>query len=302
MNNAHVITWALFINSKVAKMKEEKCLKYLMILPLLVVLGGLIIYPLIKLTLLSFYSGSWGEQVFDLQNFRRFMKDAEFWNSVKVTFIFVITSVSIEFVIGLGLALLVSEVENVIARSILLFPMMTAPIAVGLIWRLMYHPMFGIINVFLQSVGLSPQGWLADRQLALPSVIIADIWQWSSFVYLVLLAGLKSIPTSPYEAAIMDGATGWQIFRYITLPLLKPTIYVALLFRSMGAFKVFGKLVTLTSGGPGQATEVLTLHIYKTSFNFLELGYGALLAIVSVVFIVIYNESYTRIFGLRRRG
>ncbi|NPV54231.1 MAG: sugar ABC transporter permease [Firmicutes bacterium] len=271
----------------------EKQLKYIMLIPLTLLLISMILYPLIQLVLVSIDSGN------IVKHLGRLAKDAEFWGSVKTTLIFVVFSVALEFLLGFVMALLVSDLESTSIRAILLLPMLVAPAAAGLIWRIMFQPMFGIINLILQALHLPPQGWLADPKLALPSVILVDVWQWTAFVYLILLAGLKSIPKDPYEAARIDGASSWQMLRHVTLPLLKPTIYVALLFRSMDAFKALDKFITLTDGGPGQATEVLALHIYKVSFRFLEMGYGALLAIVAVIFVIIFNESFTRAFNLR---
>jgi len=276
-------------------------IKYVFALPLLILLGGVVVYPLFKLGMLSFSTGIMGaESLSGIGNYKKALVDPLFWNSMRITLFFVVIAVGIQFSIGLGLALLTQRLKSGALRAVLLFPMMTAPIAVGMVWRLMYQPMFGIINQSLSFLGLSPQGWLADPKLALPSVIIVDIWQWTAFMYLVLLAGLQSIPEDYYEASQLDGATKWQTFRHITFPLLKPAVYIALLFRSMDAFKVFGKLVTLTWGGPGRATEALTLYIYKISFKYLEFGYGAALAIIAVLFIVAYNESYTRLFSLRK--
>ena len=276
--------------------------KWMFVLPLLILLVGAIVYPLGELLMTSFSIGMMGAKLsFGLTNYKKALIDPFFWNSIRITLIFVITVVSIEFGIGLGIALLTQHLDNQVIKAVLLFPMMTAPIAVGMVWRLMYHPMFGVINQMLHFLRIPPQGWLADPKLALTSVIISDIWQWSAFIYLVLLAGLQSISKEYYEAAQLDGATKWQIFKNITFPLLRPTVYVALLFRSMSAFKVFGKLVTLTWGGPGRATEVLAIYIYKTSFQYLEIGYGAALAIIATLIIIAYNESYTRLFSLRKR-
>ena len=277
--------------------------KWIFVLPLFVLLAGTVVYPLVKLGVLSCSIGIIGaESSFGMENYKKALLDPFFWNSMRITILFAVTAVSIQFGIGLGLALLTQRLKSGALRAILLFPMMTAPIAVGMVWRLMYQPMFGIINQVLHFVELAPQGWLADPKLALPSVIISDIWQWTAFIYLVLLAGLQSIPEEYYEAAQLDGATKWQTFRHITFPLLKATVYIALLFRSMSAFKVFGKLVTLTWGGPGRATEVLALYIYKTTFQYLQVGYGAALAIIAVLFIIAYNESYTHLFSLRKGG
>lgn len=277
--------------------------KWIFVLPIFVLLAGVAVYPLVKLGMVSLSIGMIGaESSRGIANYTKALHDPFFWNSMRITTLFVVIAVSIQFGIGLGLALLTQRLKSGVLRAVLLFPMMISPIAVGMVWRIMYHPMFGIINQVLQFFRLDPQGWLADPKLALPSVIISDIWQWTAFIYLVLLAGLQSIPEEYYEAAQLDGATKWQTFRHITFPLLKATVYIALLFRTLSAFKVFGKFVTLTSGGPGRVTEVLALYIYKTSFQYMEIGYGAALAVLAALFIIIFNESYTHLFSLRKGG
>lgn len=275
-------------------MHEERVVKYLMLSPLLVLLTALIIYPLIQLFVMAFDDG----QI--VAHFSRLTQDSNFWNSVKVTLWFVILSVGIELIVGTTLAIMVSDVQSTILRAVLLLPMMVAPAAVGLIWRIIFQPMFGVLNMGLAALALPPLGWLADPDLALLSVVLVDVWQWTPFVYLILLSGLQSMPKDPFEAAVIDGASGWQTIRYITLPLLMPSIYIAVLFRTLDAFKALDKFVTLTSGGPGNATEVLSLYIYKVSFRFLDLSYGALLAIGAAIIVILFTQIYSRIFVARQ--
>lgn len=274
-------------------MQREKKYKYVMISPLVVVIVALIVLPLISLFLTAFDNGP--------LHIIKLSKDRSFLNSLKVTIVFVVVSVVLELLLGLILALSVSEVENSWIRAVLILPMMVAPTAVGLIWRLMFQPMFGVVNLVLSKMGFPLLGWLGDPNMALPSVIIVEVWQWTCFVYLILLAGLKSIPKECYEAALVDGASPWLMFRYVTLPLLKPSIYIAVLFRSIDAFKALDKFVTLTGGGPGEATEVLALHIYKVSFLFWDLEYGAFLAVIALAVVLIYNLAYTSFLGVLGR-
>lgn len=264
-----------------------------MIAPLLLLLLALIVYPLTQLAALGF------DPAHITSSFRRLAADSAFRNSVAVTLIFVAVGVGIQLVLGLIMALTVSSVQSAVIRAVLLLPMMVAPIAVGLIWRIIYQPGFGVLNLTLRRLGLAPQGWLADPDLALASVIVVDIWQWTPFVYLILLAWLQGLPKDPFEAAIIDGANRFQVAWYITIPLLMPAIYIAVLFRTIDAFKVLDKFVTLTAGGPGGATEVLSLYIYKVSFRFLELNYGALLAIIAAIVVIVYVLAYNRFFAAR---
>ncbi len=285
---------------------RKKYLKYVMIIPLLILLGTLTIYPVIYLVKMSFYSYEVTGRGVILRyifggNFKKLAKDLNFWISLKNTLIFVTGSVSLEFFLGLCLALLVRELRKGVSfiRAVLMFPMMIAPVAVGLIWKLMYNTEFGIINTIISKICFQRQAWLAEPNLAMLSVIVTDVWQWTPFIYLVLLAGLHSIPEEPYEAALVDGATYWQTFRYITVPLLKPTIFIALLFRSIGAFRAFDKFILLTGGGPGNVTEIVSLYIYKVSFRYWQLGYGSLLALTVILFIVMYSQSYQRVLMKR---
>jgi multiple sugar transport system permease protein len=272
------------------RLKEEDVAKYVMLAPLLVLLAALIAYPLVQLFVIAYDGGSVSSHL------GRISADGSFWNSARVTLLFVVMSVALELLIGTALAIMVSDIRSTLLKAILLLPMMAAPAAVGLIWRIIFQPMFGVLNTVMGLLGLPPLGWLADPDLALLSVVIVDVWQWTPFVYLILLSGLQSLPKDPFEAAVIDGASRWQVIRHVTLPLLRPAIYLAVLFRTLDAFKALDKFVTLTNGGPGNATEVLSLYIYKVSFRFLDLGYGALLAIAAALIVIVFAQVYGRAF------
>ena len=178
-------------------------------------------------------------------------------------------------------------------RSALLIPMMLPPVVVGIVWRLMLNPDFGAVNGTLKGAGVNTDAltWTASPALALASVIAVDIWQWTPFIFLVLLAGLQAIPQEPYEAAVIDGSSAWQTFRHVTLPLLKPAILIALLLRTMDLLRVFDQIFILTEGGPGFATETVSLYIYRTAFRFSDFGYAAamsfvLLALTNVISVI----------------
>ncbi|MBA7655589.1 Melibiose/raffinose/stachyose import permease protein MelD [subsurface metagenome] len=273
---------------------------FLMTLPLVIILVFFSIYPfvsLIKMSFSSFIIGK-GYEYVGLKNVWRFIEDQRAWESIGRTFLYVFVSVSGEFVVGLGLALLVKGKFKGVIRTMVIIPMLVAPIAVGIIWRLMYDPVFGIINQILAKIGIQGKNWLADPQIALWSVIIVEIWQWTPFIFLILLAGLESLPRECYEGAKIDGASSWQAFVYFTIPLMSPIIIVALFFRTMECFKAFDKIWILTGGGPSDVTEIISIYIYRVSFRHNLLGYGAFLALIMVGFIVIYNLSY---MGFLRR-
>jgi multiple sugar transport system permease protein len=183
--------------------------------------------------------------------------------------------------------------------------MMLPPVVAAVVWRLMLNPNFGAINGTLKQIGVDTEAltWTASPTLAMLSVIAVDVWQWTPFVFLVLLAGLQAIPQEPYEAALIDGSSRWQTFRHVTLPLLKPAILIVLLLRTMDLLRVFDQIFILTEGGPGFATETISLYIYRTAFRFFDFGYAAamsfvLLALTNIisVFYIKLLKSETRIF------
>ncbi len=208
-------------------------------------------------------------------NYVRLWGDAFFWESFAVTLIFAFTVVVVEMVIGVGLALLLDR--NIrgmsVLRTLFILPMMIAPVVVGLVWRYMFHQTYGTFNRFLEAVGLPGVDWLGQNPLL--SVIIADIWQWTPFIFILSLAALQSLPRSALEAARIDGATGWQQVWFIKLPLMAPVLVVTMLLRLIDAFKVLEVILVMTGGGPGLSTEILALRIARTAREFRELGEAA---------------------------
>jgi multiple sugar transport system permease protein len=178
-------------------------------------------------------------------------------------------------------------------RSFFLMPMAIPPLVVGLVWKSLYNADFGVIPYYLKLTGLDVgRGPLGEAATAMPAVILVDLWQWSPLLMVIFLAGLKSLPHEPYEAALVDGATRWQSFWFITLPMLKPTILVGLLLRTMQSFKVFDIIYATTAGGPGSTTTVLNYHIYTVGMIFFDMGYAAALANILLVIIAILSILY----------
>jgi len=180
-------------------------------------------------------------------------------------------------------------------RTAMILPILVPPVAIGSMWKLMYNYDFGIFNQMLTALGLTPVNWLGSTSLALASVIVVDIWHWVPFVFLILFAAVEGLPTDLVEAARVDGATRWQVIWRIMLPLLRPAIVVAFLFRTILAFKVFDEVYLLTSGGPGTATELVNLHLYKVFFEQNQLGYGALLSLAVIAAIVAFLVTARRV-------
>ncbi|MCP4318594.1 MAG: sugar ABC transporter permease [Hyphomicrobiales bacterium] len=212
-----------------------------------------------------------------LRNYISLLGDESFIESFFVTLKFAALVVGFEMIVGVGLALLLDR--NVrgmsLQRTIFILPMMIAPIVVGLIWRYMYHPTVGSFNRTLKSWGLDAVPWLSDSDWAFASVIIADMWQWTPFIFILALAALQSLPQSALEAARIDGANDWQQILYIKLPLMMPVLVVTCLLRLIDAFKVLEVILVLTNGGPGLSTEILSLRIARTASEFRELGVAA---------------------------
>jgi multiple sugar transport system permease protein len=218
-----------------------------------------------------------------LDNFARMGADPRFWNSLALTAIYTGSTVVLQVLVGLGLALLVLQIPKGqgVLRVAAILPIVLAPVVVGLFWRtLVLAPDFGLVDLVTRSLGLGSHNWLGDPQLALISVIAIHTWQWTPFAFLVLLASLATLPPDIYEAARIDRASAWKRFVHITLPLIRPAIVMVVILRTVTALSAFAAIFAATGGGPGSATEILNLYAYRTSFTELNLGYGAALATV----------------------
>jgi len=282
---------------------------YLFLAPAGIVLVFALLYPIGYLTVASFFDWRMGSPFADavfagFGNYAWILKDPNFQESFMVTITFAFAVVILEMVLGVGLALMLERPIRgmTVFRTIFILPMMIAPIVVGLVWRYMYNPQFGIINKTLKKWGFESIPWLSSPDWALPSVIIADIWQWTPFIFILSLAALQSLPRSALEAARIDGASEWQQIYYIKIPLMMPVLVVAALLRMIDAFKVLEVIFIMTNGGPGLSTEILSLQIYKTAFVSWELGRAAalsniLLAIVLVITLIMF--IYTKIRDAR---
>lgn len=218
-----------------------------------------------------------------LGNYAKLGGDPRFWNSLVLTGVYTASTVALQVVIGLSLALLVLQIPRGqgLLRVAAILPIVLAPVVVGLFWRtLVLSPDVGLVDVVTRALGLGSHNWLGDPQLALISVIAIHTWQWTPFAFLVLLATLATLPPDIYEAARLDRASAWQRFRYITLPLIRPAVVMVVILRTMTALSAFAAIFAATGGGPGTATEILNLYAYRTSFTELNIGYGSSLAMV----------------------
>ncbi len=272
---------------------------YLFVAPAVLVLAFTCLYPVIKGFELCFYDWALGTPIESRKyagwgNFIWALQEPALFNSIKVTLIFTTFSVAAELFLGLAIAFLLEKGMRGIAvlRTVFMIPIMIAPVVVGLLWRYLFDANFGLINYLVQVLGFEPKTWLGTPGLALPAVIITDIWQWTPFMFILFLAGLQSLPKDPVEAAQVDGATGWQVIRQVKLPLLAPVIWVAVILRIIDAFRSLEVMFIMTFGGPGRETEVLSLNIYKTAFMAQRLGLAAVNAVFLLVFILALSMAF----------
>ena len=275
----------------------ERHLRVLMLAPAMIVLLALTIFPSIYMFVAATTRISpnpdvpW--QFAGANNFLRLLFDGEFHVGLRNTLIFTVFSVAAEFLLGLGMALLLDKYIRRLnfLKTVLMLPMMLPPIAVAITWKLIYEPQFGVLNEIMFRLGLPLQAWAGDVNLAMFSIILADVWQWTPFIFLLMLAGLASLPAEPYEAAAIDGASGWRQFWDLTLPFLKPVIAIALLLRIMDALRLFDLVFVLTGGGPANSTKTLSLYIYQVAYRFADPSYAAAISLF-VLFVTVTFSTW----------
>jgi multiple sugar transport system permease protein len=267
--------------------------RWLSVGPTVAILLALTLVPIVLILVMSVHDIHWeeGKAVWKQVGFANYgeLRTNPFYTAaLKNTYVFVVAAVVIEMLLGFGLALLVSRLTRgrTIYLAIFLLPILIPAIVIGAIWKLMYNYDFGLFNELISLIGLSRQDWLGDSNLALASVVLVDVWHWTSFCFLLLLAGLESLPQDVSEAAKLDGASFLQEFRHITLPLMWPVILVALVTRTLLAFKVFDEVFLLTQGGPGTATEVLSFTVFRVFFDEDREGFGSAMSISIIIMVI----------------
>ncbi|KLU59075.1 trehalose transport system permease protein SugA [Peptococcaceae bacterium CEB3] len=274
---------------------ETRLAPFQLLGPLIIVLFAITIFPTVYAiwaSTLYWHLDVSAKHFVGIANFQHMFYDLRFWNAFKNTAIFTVGSLICELVLGMAIALLMvnSHFGSRLSKSLILIPMLSTPVVVGLMWVLLYDPQFGLLNYLFNLVGLPRQSWLASEHYALVALIVIDIWEWTPFVVLILMAGLQSLPSDIYEAARCDGAGAWQAFRNVTLPLMKPFISIALVFRFMDAFRWFDTIYVVTKGGPGIATENWSMYGYLTGFSYLNMGYSAAMGVVMLIVIIAISQ------------
>lgn len=265
----------------------ERRLRWLFPLPAVAFVVLMMAFPIAYTAYLSFtewtMSASQAPVWVGLKNYATLLlRDKRFWLAVWRTFYFTAAALAGEVVLGTAIALLLNRDfpgKNLV-KVLFLLPMVATPVAVGMVWLLLFEPTIGFLNYALGLLGIPPQPWLASERGALPSLVLVDIWQWTPMVALIVLAGLVSLPADPFEAAEVDGASPWQVLWHVTLPLLRPTLGVAAILRAIDALKTFDIIYAMTQGGPNYATETLNIYGYTLGFQYFQMGLASSLLVI----------------------
>ena len=291
---------------------QKRGASILFLVPAMVTLLGITVFPLLYELRLAFSSWeltiSTQSEFVGFQNFIDIvLNDPRFWSSMRVTAILTGGGVTIQLILGTGLALLLNRLHawRTPFVSLLLIPVMIAPVVAGFQFRMIYHDQFGPLNYMFELLTFGKWrgfAWVADPNVALTAVMLTDIWQWTPFLMLIVLAGLQSISPELHEAARVDGATAWGSFRHITVPLLLPFVVIGILIRAMDCFKLFDIIYLVTGGGPGNITETVSFYTYLQGFKFFSLGYTAALAFVQLIVIIVIAQIFLKFLRRQREG
>lgn len=271
-------------------LKKKKVIPYIFVAPAIVLLFCFMVYPIGFAAKMSFQK--WDilstPKYIGFKNYIDILSSSDFWNSIILTFIFVFVTLPVNITLALLVAMFLNRkglFGRNIVRSLVFFPAITSVVAVGLIWKYMYSPEYGVINYFLSLLNKAPSPWLSDPNTALPSLMFILVWAGFGWNMVILLAALQDVPDVYYEAALIDGAGKWQLFRYITLPLIKPTILVVSVMTTIATFRGFDLIYISTQGGPGNATMLLMMYFYREAFVMFRMGKAT--AIGFIIFFIV---------------
>jgi multiple sugar transport system permease protein len=260
------------------------------VVPALIVVLAVIIFPWLFTIWMSLHEWKVGSPTtfVGLANFVRLPNDPRFVEAIGHTMLYTALSVLLPLVFGTFAAVVFHQKfpARGFLRGVFIMPMMATPVAIALVWTMMFHPQLGILNYLLSLVGLPAQVWVFHPATVIPSLVLVETWQWTPLVMLIVLGGLAAIPAEPYESAQIDGANIWQVFRYITLPLITPFLFIAAMIRMIDAVKSFDIIFAITQGGPGSASETINLYLYSVAFTYYDIGYGSAIAVVFFALIV----------------
>ena len=261
----------------------------LLTLPAMVVIGAVIVFPWLFTLWMSAFDWKIGTvaHFVGLDNYVKLATNQRFIESIVHTFYFTALAVVLPLFLGTAAALVFHREFPFrgVLRAVFTMPMMATPVAIALVWTMMFHPQQGVLNYLLSLVGISPLLWVYSPMLVIPSLVLVEIWHWTPLVMLIVLGGLAALPVEPYESARLDGATEWQLFRFITLPLVAPFILVAAVIRTIDALKTFDTIYVITGGGPGTASETINIYLYLQAFAFYNIGNAS--AVVVIFFVIV---------------
>ena len=270
--------------------------------PAVLVVGTVIVFPWLFTLYMSGHD--WkiggGPEFVGLQNFVELFRDARFLESMGHTFYFTTLAVVLPIVFGTAAALVFHREFPFrgLLRTVFVMPMMATPVAVALVWTMMFHPQLGVLNYLLSLLGIGPQAWVYSPDTVIPTLILVEVWHWTPLVMLIVLGGLAGLPREPYESALIDGANDWHMFRHITLPLVWPFIMVAIVIRTIDALKAFDTIFVITQGGPGTASETLNIFLYLQAFQFYKIGYAS--AVVVIFFVIVIMLSLLLLYARQK--
>ncbi|MFO1414201.1 MAG: sugar ABC transporter permease [Burkholderiales bacterium] len=275
---------------------------YWFIAPAVIAILAVIVFPWAFTIWMSAFDWKIGSQpqFAGWRNYAELLADTRFHQAIGHTLWFTLLAVTAPLVLGTAAALVFNQKFPLrgLFRGAFVLPMMATPVAIALIWTMMFHPQQGVLNYLLSLVGIGPSEWVYSPALAIPCLVLVDVWQWTPLVMLIVLGGLSSLPVEPFEAAYLEGASRWQTFRLVTLPLLLPFIMVAGVVRLIDALKTFDTIYVITQGGPGTASETINLYLYLQAFSFYQVGKAS--AVVVVFFLLVVGLSLA-LFWLRER-
>jgi multiple sugar transport system permease protein len=286
------------------KIDHRRTAVLLLLGPCVLYLLAFAVYPLVyslKLSLTDLRAAEATGHFIGLRNYGDMLRDPFFWNATKNSAIMVVSSVAIEVLCGVALALFFNLHlrGSTIVRGILVLPMLITPIVVGVMWRSLLNPDWGLVNWVIVQLGFEQPNWLGSTQMAIKTLILVDAWQWTPFVFVIVFARLQALPQDVIEAALIDGATPFEVFRHITLPLLKPAIVFAAIFRAVDAFRSFDLIFGLTYGGPARSTTTLSWFSFQNGFQFQNYGYAAAVAYMMLLILMIGTTVMLRYVNLR---
>ena len=268
----------------------------------MLVIAAVIVFPWLFTLFMS--TQDWkiggGAESVGLSNFAALAKDERFVEAIGHTAYFTVLAVVLPILFGTAAALVFHREFPFrgLLRTVFVMPMMATPVAVALVWTMMFHPQLGVLNYLLSLVGIPPQGWVYDPATVIPTLVMVEVWHWTPLVMLIVLGGLAGLPREPYESALIDGANDWHMFRHITLPLVWPFIMVAIVIRTIDALKAFDTIFVITQGGPGTASETLNIFLYLQAFQFYKIGYAS--AVVVIFFVIIIMLSLLLLYARQK--